>query len=69
MVEQIINVLNGFIESNWVGDKETKHLTIGHIFKLGNDVVTWCYKKQPILFFLLLKQILDIFWGTKEKTW
>ncbi len=52
MVEQRIrNVLNGFIESNWVGDKETKHLTIGHIFKLGNNLVTWCYKKQSIGFF------------------
>ncbi len=50
MVEQRIgNVLNGFIESNWVGDKETKHLTIGHILKLGNGIVTWCYKKQPIV--------------------
>jgi hypothetical protein len=51
----------------WVGDKETKHLTIGHIFKLGNNVVTWCYKKQPIMFFSSIEASIRCFLRNQGK--
>ncbi|CAM8908570.1 unnamed protein product [Rhodiola kirilowii] len=41
--------LIGYIDSDWVGDVETRKSTSGYAFYLGNGVVSWSSKKQQVV--------------------
>lgn len=39
--------LNAFSDSDWVGCHDTRRSTTGFCALLGNNVVSWCAKRQP----------------------
>ena len=39
-------ILEGYSDSDWVGDKENYKSTSGYIFMLNRRSVSWCSKKQ-----------------------
>ena len=39
-------VLNGFVDSDWASDIDTRKSRTGYIFRLGNGTITWNTKKQ-----------------------
>ncbi|KAL4030992.1 hypothetical protein IC575_009247 [Cucumis melo] len=41
--------LEGYCDSEWVGDTNDQKSTSGYVFFLGNTTFTWNSKKQPIL--------------------
>jgi ribonuclease HI len=41
--------LEGYVDSDWAGDPETRRSTSGFIFKLGTASVSWKSGKQPIV--------------------
>ena len=42
-------MLNGFTDSNWVGDPDDKKSTAGYVFNLGSGPITWSCKKQSAI--------------------
>jgi hypothetical protein len=38
--------LVGFTDSDWAGDPNDLKPTVGYVFNLGSEPVTWAYKKQ-----------------------
>ena len=38
--------LKGFNDANWVDDRDERKSTSGYAFILGDDIVSWCNKKQ-----------------------
>lgn len=41
------NVITGFVDSDWAGDKADRKSTGGFVFKLFNCSIAWVTKKQP----------------------
>ena len=41
--------LEGYVDSDWAGDPESRRSTSGFIFKLGTGSVSWRSGKQPIV--------------------
>ncbi|CAJ2673693.1 unnamed protein product [Trifolium pratense] len=48
-VNNAVNRLGGFSESDWYGDHVDKRSTTGYIFKFLNAPIPWCSKKQPVI--------------------
>jgi len=42
--------LEGYSNSDWVGNHDDKRSTSGYVFNLGSMIVAWSNKKQPIGF-------------------
>ncbi|KAA0059797.1 putative mitochondrial protein [Cucumis melo var. makuwa] len=41
--------LEGYCDSDWVGDTNDRKSTSGYVFFIGNTTFTWSSKKQPIV--------------------
>ena len=41
--------LNGFIDSDWVGDNTDRKSTYGYVFMLADGTITWSSKKQSVI--------------------
>lgn len=41
--------IEGYSDSDWAGDKESRKSTSGYIFMLNGGPVSWCSKRQPTL--------------------
>lgn len=41
-----INMLTGYVDSDWAGDRVDRKSTSGYVFKLLNCSVSWCSRKQ-----------------------
>jgi hypothetical protein len=39
--------LNGYADSDWAGDHDTRHSTSGYVFNVGSAVISWSAKRQP----------------------
>ena len=42
-------VLQGYVDSDMVGDKESKRNTIGYVFTIGGTIVSWILKLQKVV--------------------
>ena len=42
-------LLVGFTDSDWAGDPDDRKSTVGYVFSLGSEPVTWAYKKQQAI--------------------
>ncbi len=40
-------LVEGYSDSDWAGDKDSRKSTSGFIFMLNGEPVSWCSKKQP----------------------
>lgn len=40
-------LMEGYSDSDWAGDKESRRSKSGFIFMLNGGPVSWCSKKQP----------------------
>lgn len=41
--------LVGYTDSYWADDIETRRSTSGYVFYLGNEVISWSFKKQQVM--------------------
>ena len=41
--------LVGYTDSDWAGDVETRKSTSAYVFYLGNGIISWSSKKQPVV--------------------
>ena len=39
----------GFTNSDWAGDPDDRMSTVGYVFSLGSEPVTWAFKKQQAI--------------------
>jgi hypothetical protein len=39
--------LEGYTDSDWAGDQDTRRSTSGYVFNLGSAAVSWSSKRQP----------------------
>ena len=42
-------VLQGYVDSNMVGDKDSKRSTIGYVFTIGGTTLSWISKLQKVV--------------------
>eukprot|EP00253_Pinus_taeda_P027352 PITA_27352 len=42
-------LLASFIDSNWAGDPDDQKSTVGYVFTLGSEPITWACKKQSAI--------------------
>ena len=41
--------LRGYSDSDWAGCTDTRRSTSGYLFMIGNNVISWASKKQPVV--------------------
>ena len=41
--------LYGFADVDWAGDFDTKKLTSGYVFYIGQSIISWCSKRQSVV--------------------
>ncbi len=41
--------LQGDIDKDWVGDRDTRRSTSGYIFNMGSGAISWSSKRQPTI--------------------
>jgi hypothetical protein len=39
--------LNGYTDSDWAGDHDTRRSTSGYVFNVGSAAISWSAKRQP----------------------
>lgn len=62
--------VEGYFDSNWAGDKESRKSTLGFIFMLNGGPVSWCSKRQPtVVLFSTEAEYIALTLATKEATW
>ena len=42
--------LRAYSDANWANDPTYRHSTTGYCFFLGDSLISWCSKKQTIVF-------------------
>ena len=42
-------ILQGYVDSDMVGDKDSRRSTIGYILTMGGTTVSWIYKIQKVV--------------------
>ena len=63
-------LVDGYSNSDWVGDKESRKSTSGFIFILNGGPVSWCSKKQPIVTLSSTEaKYIALIPAAKEATW
>ncbi|CAJ2668729.1 unnamed protein product [Trifolium pratense] len=48
-VNNAVDKLEGFSDSDWCGDRVDRRSTTGYIFKYLNAPISWCSRKQPVI--------------------
>ena len=62
--------VEGYLDSFWAGDKESRKSTSGFIFMLNGGLVSWCSKRQSMVALLSTKaKYIALTLATKEATW
>lgn len=62
--------VKGYLDSNWVGDKESQKSISEFIFILKNGPVSWCSKKQSIVALSSIKvEYITLTLAAKKATW
>lgn len=41
------DILVGYVDADWAGDKNDRKSTSGYVFKVFGNTVSWCSRKQP----------------------
>lgn len=63
-------LVEGYSDSDWAGDKESRKSTSGFIFMLNGGPVSWCSKRQSTLAFSSTKaEYIALTLAAKEATW
>ena len=42
-----LRALEGYTDTDWAGDRDTRRSTSGFLFNLGSDAISWSSKRQP----------------------
>ena len=62
--------LEGFSDSDWGGNIDTRKSTSGYIFKLGNGVTSWSSKLQPTIALSTMEaEYMAATHSAKERIW
>ena len=60
----------GFVDSDWVGEIESRNSTTGYVFGLAGGLVTWQSKKQPTIALSLPEaEYCSLSDSTREASW
>lgn len=63
-------LVEGYSDSDWAGDKDSRKSTSGFIFILNGGPVSWCSKKQPTVALSSTKaEYIALMLAAKEATW
>lgn len=66
--EQLL--VEGYSDSDWAGDKESRRSTSGFIFMLNGGPVSWCSKRQPTVALSSTEaEYIALTLAAKEATW
>jgi hypothetical protein len=44
-----LQLLEGYTDSDWAGDQDTRRSMSGYVFNLGSAAISWSSKRQPIV--------------------
>ena len=62
--------IEGYSDSDWAGDKESRKSTSGYIFMLNGGPVSWCSKRQATVALSSTEaEYIAFTLATKEATW
>ena len=62
--------IEGYSDSDWAGDKESRKSTSSYIFILNGGPVSWCSKRQPTVALLSTEaEYIALTLAAKEATW
>ena len=63
-------LVEGYSDSDWAGDKESRKSTSGFIFMLNGGPVSWCSKRQPTVALSSTEaEYIALTLAAKEATW
>ncbi len=63
-------LIEGYSDSDWAGDKESRKSTSGFIFMLNGGPVSWCSKRQPTVALSSTEaEYIALTLAAKEATW
>lgn len=63
-------LVEGYSDSDWAGDKDSRKSTSGFIFMLNGGPVSWCSKKQPTVALSATEaEYIALTLAAKEATW
>lgn len=63
-------LVEGYLDSDWAGDKDSRKSTSGFIFMLNGGPVSWCSKKQPTVALSSTEaEYIALTLAAKEATW
>ena len=63
-------LVEGYSDSDWAGDKDSRKSTSGFIFMLNGEPVSWCSKKQPTVALSSTEaEYIALTLAAKEATW
>ncbi len=62
--------LRGYSDSDWAGCTDTRRSTSGYVFMLGNNVISWTSKKQPVVALSTTEaEYIALCFATQEAVW
>lgn len=62
--------IEGYLDLNWAGDKESRKFTSGFIFMFNEGPVSWCSKRQTtVALFSTKAEYIALTLADKEATW
>lgn len=62
--------IEGYSDSDWAGDKESRKSTSGYIFMLNGGPVSWCSKRQATVALSSTEaECIALTLAAKEATW
>ena len=62
--------LVGYLDANFAGDLDDRHLTSGYVFFMSQGLVSWSSKKQPIVTLSTVEaEHVALSSATQEATW
>lgn len=62
--------IEGYSDSDWAGDKDSRKSTSGYIFMLNGGPVSWCSKRQPTVALSSTEaEYIALTLAAKEATW
>ena len=62
--------LVGYSDADWAGDVDSRKSTSGYVFMLGNSVISWTSKKQPVVALSTTEaEYIALCLATQEAVW